>query len=144
MTGTANGAFMEKGNKLILGGIAGAAAIGGLALLANRRAGFDYTDKSVLIMGGSRGLGLVMARELIMRGARVAICARDAAELERAEADLAALGGDVMSLVCDVRTRSEIKAAVEDVRGRFGQIDVLINNAGIIRVGPLELQTDRD
>ena len=135
---------MEENSKLILTGIAGAAAIGGLALLASRRTSFDYSDRSVLIMGGSRGLGLVMARELVGRGARVAICARDAGELERAKADLASLGGDVLSLVCDVRTPSEIKAVIEKVGSRFGPIDVLINNAGIIRVGPFELQTDRD
>src|ERR1041384_2473590 len=68
-----------------------AAGLGGLmaarALLRRARE-FDFKDKTVLITGGSRGLGLVLARELAAAGARLAICARDPHELERARAEI--------------------------------------------------------
>ena len=58
--------------------------------------------------GGSRGLGLVMAREFTREGARVAICARDPGELARAREDLAALGADVLVMPCDVTDRAQV------------------------------------
>jgi short-subunit dehydrogenase len=105
---------------------------------------FDFAGKTVLITGGSRGLGLVLARELMKRDARVAICARDAEELDRAEDDLRQYGKDVLACVCDVRDADRVSGMVSDVRDRFGPIDVLINDAGVIQVGPLELQTRED
>src|SRR5947209_1750915 len=63
---------------------------------------YSYKDRVVLITGGSRGLGLVLARQLVARGARVALLARDAAELKRAADDLRAHGGDVLTLTGDV------------------------------------------
>src|SRR4051812_43070649 len=75
-----------------------AAGLGGLlaarALLRRGRE-FDFAGKTVLITGGSRGLGLVLARELAKEGARLSLCAREPHELERARVDLAARGADV-------------------------------------------------
>ena len=102
------------------------------------RPAYSFNRKCVLITGGSRGLGLVIARQLIDAGARVAICSRDADELRRAAADLASRGGEVLALRCDMTDRESIKATVAIVERRMGPIDVLINNAGIIGVGPLE------
>ena len=122
----------------------------GLAALAlpfaiNRmRRRFDYTDKVVLITGGSRGLGLVLARELSGRGAKIAICARDRGELQRAKEDLEQLGADAFDLICDLRVQADVESMIADVHSRFGRIDVLINNAGVIQVGPLEAQTQTD
>jgi len=113
-------------------------------MLRKSRPQFDFQDKVVLITGGSRGLGLILARSLATRGARIAICARNAEELLRAEADLEEQGATVFQIVCDVRNQSEVKRAVETVRNHYGQIDVLINNAGVIQVGPLENQTQTD
>jgi NAD(P)-dependent dehydrogenase (short-subunit alcohol dehydrogenase family) len=138
------GAVMEKNSKIIFGAAGGLALVGGLALLASRRPSYSFKDKTVLIVGGSRGLGLVMARQFAADGARVAICARDAAELERAREDVSSFGGRVMDIVCDARQQSEIVRTVGKVHARFGPVDVLVNNAGIIRVGPLELQTRQD
>lgn len=105
---------------------------------------YDLSGKTVLITGGSRGLGLVMARELLREGARLAICARDEAELERARTDLVRRGADVLALPCDVTNQEQVNEMVRVVRDRFGQIDVLINNAGAIAVGPMEVMTLED
>ena len=109
-----------------------------------RRRKIDLRDRVAVVTGGSRGLGLVLARELVRKGARVAICARDAAELERARVELSCLGGTVLAAVCDVTERDDVMRFITEVRDELGPIDVLINNAGIIQVGPLELTTCDD
>jgi NAD(P)-dependent dehydrogenase (short-subunit alcohol dehydrogenase family) len=92
----------------------------------------------VLVTGGSRGLGLVIAREVARRGARVVICARDHRELDRARADLASRGAEVLAVACDVTEPAQVENLVEAAHRRFGRIDVLVNDAGIIQVGPYE------
>src|SRR5947208_3704356 len=99
---------------------------------------YDLRGKAVLITGGSRGLGLVLARQLVDAGARVAICARDQAELDRAFHDLARRGGQVLAVPCDLTDRFQVQLLVNTVEQRFGRLDVLINNAGVISVGPME------
>jgi NAD(P)-dependent dehydrogenase (short-subunit alcohol dehydrogenase family) len=101
-------------------------------------------DKVVLITGGSRGLGFVIARQMLRQGARVAICARDVAELERAFNDLGQDHRHVLTVPCDVTDREQVHAMIGIVQQHFGAIDVLINNAGIIQVGPVELMTYED
>ncbi len=98
-------------------------------------------DRTVLITGGSRGLGLALARELVREGARLAICARDRDELDRARRDLDSRGGKVFPWRCDVTDQWQVEEMVKAVQERFGAIDVLINNAGVIEVGPVELMT---
>jgi NADP-dependent 3-hydroxy acid dehydrogenase YdfG len=71
----------------------------------------------------------VIARQICQQGGRVAILARDADELARAKGDLAARGGDVLSVQCDLLDRAQIQSAVQQTLERFGQIDILINNA---------------
>ena len=105
---------------------------------------YKVQDKVALITGGSRGLGLVLARELADRGARIAICARDRDELQRAKEDLESRGAEVFDAICDVRDQSAVETMIADVRSRFGRIDILVNNAGVIQVGPLESQTQSD
>jgi NAD(P)-dependent dehydrogenase (short-subunit alcohol dehydrogenase family) len=109
--------------------------------LLRRRRQIDLRDRVVVVTGGSRGLGLVLARELVRKGARVAICARDAAELERARVELAIMGGTIYAAPCDVTERDELIRFLTEVRDELGPIDVLINNAGVIQVGPLETMT---
>lgn len=118
----------------------GTLALAGWAASRLLRDHYDFHNKVVLLTGGSRGLGLAMGERLIAEGARVAILARDAAELARAEADLLAhaAGGEVLTLQADVTRPEELREAVEETVRRFGALDVLINNAGIIQVGPLE------
>lgn len=101
------------------------------------RGQLSFRGKAFLITGGSRGLGLEIARQACRQGGRVAILARDPEELARAKADLASHGGDVLPIQCDLLDPAQIQAAVQQTLERFGKIDILINNAGIIEVGPL-------
>lgn len=101
----------------------------------------DLRGQVVLITGGSRGLGLAMARAFADAGCHLSLCARDPAELERARADLAAGGADVMVVPCDVTVRSQVEHWVQETMRRMGSVDILVNNAGIISVGPVETVT---
>ena len=109
-----------------------------------RTARYTLCDKVAVITGGSRGLGLVLARHICAQGGRVALIARDPEELARAKADLAPRGGAVLTIQCDLLDAAQTGAAVRQVIGRFGKIDILINNAGIIEVGPLKHMTRED
>jgi NAD(P)-dependent dehydrogenase (short-subunit alcohol dehydrogenase family) len=103
-----------------------------------RLSSYSLQDKIVLITGGSRGLGLALAREAAGQGARVAICGRDTSSLERASHSLGLIGAEVLAVSCDVTQPSSVIELVDQVHQRFGPIDVLINNAGVIEVGPSE------
>lgn len=105
---------------------------------------YDFADRTVIVTGGSRGLGLVIARQLASEGARVAICARDEHELDRALVDLLNYGPHIFAGTCDITDPQQVSNFVEDVRLQFGPVDVLINNAGIIQVGPVETMTQAD
>jgi NAD(P)-dependent dehydrogenase (short-subunit alcohol dehydrogenase family) len=138
---------MSERNKDALVLAAAAAGVGALfaARAVKRRwREYDFRDKTVLITGGSRGLGLVLAREFGRAGARVAICARDTDELERARADLQQRGTSVLAVPCDVTERAQVTEMVNTVRQHFGRVDVLVNNAGVIQVGPMEVMTIED
>ena len=100
----------------------------------------SFAGRVVLITGGSRGLGLEMARLFAAEGARVAICARNDEDLTRAVVELQSLT-DAIRLVCDVTSQEQVDEAVAHVVERWGAIDVLVNNAGIIQVGPLDSMT---
>ena len=110
----------------------------------NRYFEYDLKNKTVLITGGSRGLGLVMAREFAREGSRLVLCARDAQELDQARLDLEESGAEVMVIPCDITNQQDVKAMIAAVYTRFGAIDVLVNNAGVIQVGPLEVMTHED
>jgi len=120
----------------------GAAGVGALMLARawRMREPYDFNGKSVVITGGSRGLGLIMARELAGHGARLTLIARDEAELQRAADDIRTREpfAEVLTAVADVRKRYEAERAIAQALERFGSIDVLINNAGIIAVGPID------
>jgi short-subunit dehydrogenase len=98
---------------------------------------FTYRDKVALITGGSRGLGLEMARQICARGGKVSLIARDAEELARAKTDLDRFATEVLTIQCDLLETAQIQAAVQQTLERFRKIDILINNAGIIEIGPV-------
>jgi NAD(P)-dependent dehydrogenase (short-subunit alcohol dehydrogenase family) len=111
---------------------------------AIRTARYTLRDKVAVITGGSRGLGLVLARQTCSQGGNVALIARDPEELARAKTDLAPRDGAVLTVECDLLDAAQIQSAVRQIIDRFGKIDILINNAGIIDVGPLEHMTRED
>jgi NAD(P)-dependent dehydrogenase (short-subunit alcohol dehydrogenase family) len=122
--------------------VAAAAGVVLVAREAMRRLlpAYELRDKVALVTGGSRGLGFALADELASKGSRVVICARDPERLERARMLLAARGADVRAVRCDVSDREQVEAMVAEI----GRVDVLVNNAGVIGVGPLETQRLED
>ena len=104
----------------------------------------DLKGQVALITGGSRGLGLAIAQELAGHGCRLAICARDEEELGRAVDDLKANGAEVLSIVCDVTSRSDVDAMVANVLSHYGQIDSIYAVAGVIEVGELKALEVKD
>jgi NAD(P)-dependent dehydrogenase (short-subunit alcohol dehydrogenase family) len=120
----------------------GAVGLGALMVAQawRRREAYDFGNRSVVITGGSRGLGLVLARELADEGARLTLIARDESELARAADDIRTRQpfAEVVTVVADVRRRPDAERAIAQTIEQFGRVDVLINNAGIIQVGPLD------
>jgi NAD(P)-dependent dehydrogenase (short-subunit alcohol dehydrogenase family) len=134
----------EPAATLLAAGLAGAGLLAA-ARAIRRRPPIDYKDRVALITGGSRGLGLLMARELALQGARLAILARDPDELDLARRELTAVSHHrVLALPCDIRERRDAEWAVAATAERFGRLDILINNAGVVQVGPLEHMTLAD
>ncbi len=121
-----------------------ALAAGAIGLaVARYRGRYNFENKVVVITGGSRGLGLVLARELALRGASLGLMARDALELARARRSI-----DSESLVqllpADVTDPAQVEQAFSTVIRRFGRIDVVINNAGQILSAPFDDTTAED
>ena len=120
-------------------------AVGVVASRPQRRARWA-AGKVVVITGGSRGLGLAMAEEFGRRGARMVLAARDEAELNRARCQLLEGGSlrfeeDVLTVAADLREPAEAERLIREATSRFERVDLLINNAGVITVGPVENQT---
>ncbi|MBA3553276.1 MAG: SDR family oxidoreductase [Gemmatimonadales bacterium] len=132
----------SRSSTAALAAVAGAAAV--VAVRAARREEFKLRGRTVLVTGGSRGLGLALARETAAQGARVAICGRDLDALDRAESALARIAADVIAVECDVGDRAAVRAMIADVTRRLGPVDMLINNAGVIEVGPAETMKVED
>ena len=109
----------------------------------------DFADKVVLITGGSRGLGLVIARKLAIQNANLVLCARDADELNSAKANVlnavpTAKPENIAVFVLDVTSETGAERAAAFAAQTFGPVDILINNAGVISVGPWETITPAD
>ncbi len=91
--------------------------------------------KVAIITGGNSGIGRAAALLFAREGARVVIAARDAAKGEATVAEIQQAGGDAAFVPCDVRRLEDCEAAVDAAIRRFGRIDVLFNNAGIVLFG---------
>lgn len=130
---------------LIHRGLVGGLFVAGVMTAAARmRRQYSFKDKVVLISGGSRGLGLLMARRLAKEGAKLFLIARDRSELEKAQRELEKAGYTVAIRVCDVTSQSDVDDTAAFALEHFGAVDVLINNAGVIQVGPMDSMTTRD
>ena len=108
------------------------------AALAASRTRDDIRGEVAVVTGGSRGLGLLLARELARHGCPLVICARDAAELDRAAGQLRAAGAEVTAVACDLTDEASPPRLVDAAVQRYGRLDIVINNAGIIQVGPVQ------
>src|SRR5579859_2364754 len=148
---------MKTRTKVILGGAAAgtlmAGAAAGIGTVMAVRHGLrrfrehrlrELRGQTVLITGGSRGLGLALAEEFAQFGANVAICARDEQELARTRQQLEDLGAVVCAVPCDVSKPEEVDSMIDSVTRNMGRIDVLVNNAGVISVGPILSQELKD
>lgn len=120
----------------LIGGAALAAAAATAAAAASRGRD-DIGGEVAVVTGASRGLGLLLARELARHGCPLIICARDAAELERAAVGLRASGAEVTAVTCDVTDPAVPQRLVDTAIERYGRLDIIISNAGIIQVGPV-------
>ncbi|MGH7797825.1 MAG: SDR family NAD(P)-dependent oxidoreductase [Candidatus Binatia bacterium] len=106
--------------------------------MARERRRMDFSGKTVVISGASRGLGLELARGFADEGADLVPLARDEVDLAQAAKELRRYGTSVTPLVCNVTQQQQVREAVSKVIAGAGKIDVLVNNAGTIQVGPVE------
>ena len=106
--------------------------------------GKTLAGKVAIVTGGTRGIGLAIARLLAEDGASVVVSGRDAARLEAAVKDLESLGAPAMAVAADAAKREDADRLVEATRERFGRLDVLVNNAGITRDQLLVRMKDDD
>jgi NAD(P)-dependent dehydrogenase (short-subunit alcohol dehydrogenase family) len=117
-------------------------ALGGIGLMAISKAIYarltelDFKDKVVLITGGSRGLGLEMARILATKGAKLAICARTEEQLEAAVAEIRTMGANIIAIRADLTDPEQATNLIARVVAHYGRLDILINNAGVMLVAP--------
>jgi 3-oxoacyl-[acyl-carrier protein] reductase len=92
-----------------------------------------------IITGGSRGIGRAVALEFAREGARVAIAAvKDRSALQKVEGEIVALGRESIGMLANVARRGEFDRLVQAVLAKWGRIDVLVNNAGVLQLAPLE------
>lgn len=134
---------MDTRNRRLLGAI-GLLSAAAVAARRWRETRYRLAGRVVLITGGSRGLGLLLAREYGRRGARLVLLARDADALERACGELRESGIEALGIPADVRNERQVSEAIARVLAELGRLDVIVNDAGKIEVGPLESMTAQD
>ncbi len=134
---------MQTRTKLGLGVLAGAGALWSTRTWLRHRRQIDLAGRVVVVTGSSSGLGLMLARQALQQGARVVINGRREPELAAAEAELRRLG-PVLAVVADVSVEAEAQRLITRAVEHFGRLDVLVNNAGIMLVGPQAAMTAED
>ena len=105
---------------------------------ARQRRRIDFDCKVVVIAGASRGLGLELARAFADEGANLVLLARDQHNLAQSARELERLGIQVTPMVCDISDQRQVRQTIASIIHEKGKIDVLVNNAGIIQVSPVE------
>jgi short-subunit dehydrogenase len=138
--------FVRSNRKPLIIAAAFVALTAGIRALGQRR--LDWKRQRILVLGASRGLGLLLAQGFVQRGASVVIAARDPealADAARAIRDsTGSKAGSVLAVPCNVERRAEIENLIAEARRHLGGIDILVNVAGLIQVGPLESMTVQD
>jgi len=99
-------------------------------------------DRVALVTGGSRGIGKAIAKALAEQGAKVAICSRDGEAVRKAADEISPGGGRLLAIRADVAEKADARALVRDIVARWGQIHVLVNNAGINARIPIDSDDD--
>jgi short-subunit dehydrogenase len=126
-------------------GVAAAVALGlGGRSVLRRIRGLNLRGQVILITGSSRGLGFVIAQELAREGCHLVLCGRNQGPLEGAAQQITQLGAEVVAVRCDVSDRKQVEGLVDRATSHFGRVDVLVNNAGVMTVGPVQNQTVSD
>lgn len=124
---------------MVAGGFAGA-----IAVRATRAHAASLAGRTAWVNGASRGLGLLIAQELARQGCSVAITARNPRELENARQALERITPNVVAGTCDVSSREQVEHTAALVQDHLGAVDILVNCASIIQVGPLKSMTAED
>ena len=101
-------------------------------------------NRVAIITGGAKGIGKAIALTLVREGAKVALVDIDRDGLEALKHEIEKRKGETITVSCDITKSAEVKAMVGQVQKAFGRIDILINNAGIIRRGTIETVTEED
>ncbi|HWG17128.1 MAG TPA: SDR family oxidoreductase [Acidobacteriaceae bacterium] len=123
------------------------ATVGTAVLIARALRSKPVPDNAVVVItGGSRGLGFAIAARFARKPVRLVLAARDRAELVRAQGELIAMHPhlspqDFYLVAANLTVRAECERLIREAISHFGRIDVLVNNAGVIQVGPVEAQT---
>jgi 3-oxoacyl-[acyl-carrier protein] reductase len=107
-------------------------------------AGPVLSEKTALVTGASRGIGRAIAWRLGRLGASVAICARSREDLERTASSLREQGIRTMPIVADVTRAEDVQRMIEQTCSQFGEIEILVNNAGVGIFGPFHERTESD
>ena len=97
----------------------------------------ELTGTAALVTGASSGIGAATARRLAGHGAAVALVARRRDHLEALAAKIGKAGGTALAVEADITDRAQAEAAVQQAAGRFGRLDTLVNNAGLMLLGPV-------
>ena len=103
-----------------------------------------FKNQVAVVTGAAKGIGRSIALALIDEGAKVVPVDVDREALRRLQVEAEKRGGQILPVACDIEKSSNVKAMVEEVLGTFGRIDLLVNNAGIIRRGTIETVGEDD
>jgi 3-oxoacyl-[acyl-carrier protein] reductase len=101
-------------------------------------------DRVAIVTGGARGIGKAIVLTFVREGARVVLVDVDQKSLEASKEEIEKMGGEALTISCDITKSSEVNEMVNQVQKTFGRIDILVNNAGIIRRGTIDSVTEEE
>ena len=134
----------NEGGRYLLSGLLAIASFVATKRIVQRINRYSVEDRVILITGGSRGLGLIMARRLAAEGAKLVICGRDENDLAAVTEELSSAASQFLALQCDITQKDQVDRMINEINLKMGPVDILINNAGTIEVGPAETMKEND